>query len=183
LLKGLIIYMAENRDDTIGTAVQDTADELRGGVTRRAVLRGATAAVPTILTLNAGSAAAMTSAALITPSNAPEGNNYLCLSGEVLAGIQSGKYLIDPAFVPLEDGDITEIPADVTFYYEKNGTLVATPLAMCDPEVSQTKFWYKDSSYGPNSGWNQTGDVRKGLIASCEALQSLDAISSCAGDV
>jgi hypothetical protein len=173
--------MAENRDDTTGSAVQDTAAELRSGVTRRAVLRGASAAVPTILTLNAGSAAAMSSAALITASNAPEGNNYLCLSGEVLAGIQSGKYLIDPAFVPIQDGDVTVIPADVTFYYEKNGTLVATPLAMCDPGVTQTKFWFKDARYGTNNGWNQTGDVRKGIVASCDALQSFGSVSACAG--
>jgi hypothetical protein len=173
--------MADELDETIGSAAGVARAEQRPAtISRRVVLRGASVAVPTILTLSGGSAAAaaMTSAALITASAKPEGNNYLCLSQEVFAGTQSGKYVIDPAFVPLQDGDITPIPAGVTFYYEKNGELVATPLDMCDPAVSQTKFWYKDP------GWRETADIRKGIAVSCDAMGSFSSsISYCRGDV
>jgi hypothetical protein len=173
--------MSDEREEATDQATFVAAVEQRPAIlSRRAILRGASAAVPTILTLSSGSvvATAMTSAALITPSTTPEGNNYLCLSQEVFAGTESGKYVIDPAFVPLEDADITPIPADVTFYYEKNGNLVATPLDMCDAAVSQTKFWYKSPA------WRETADIRKGIVVSCDATGSFSSsISYCSGDV
>lgn len=173
--------MAEQHDETsTGSAVvaEATPATRTAPISRRALIRGASAAVPTILTLNSASAvAAMASAALITPSNQPQGGNYLCFS-EVTPDTANGRYVFRP---PVFEGDITAIPGHETYYTQRGatGTRQVSPVEMCANVNGQSEFWYQPGGRG---AWEQI-QVNRGIVVSCDAVGSFGSVSACSRDV
>lgn len=81
-----LIYMTEQTDKTRSQPVEDVAAQAGSaapaGISRRDVLRGATVAVPTILTLHSGTALAVASTSSKVSASATPGrvgDNYVCL--------------------------------------------------------------------------------------------------------
>lgn len=69
--------MADEREETTGNATEvAAAEQRRAGLSRRALLRGATAAVPTILTLKSGTALAVASSHIAATDRAPPFNGH-----------------------------------------------------------------------------------------------------------
>jgi hypothetical protein len=173
--------MTEQCDKTnAGSAVVAEVSSAAGPapISRRALIRGASAAVPAILTLHSGSAvAAMASAALITPTNQPQGGNYLCFS-EVTADTATGKYVFRP---PVFGGDVTVIPGHEAYYTQRGATASrqVSPLDMCSNVNGQSEFWYQPGGHG---SWQQI-QVNRGIVVSCDALGSFGAVDACSRDV
>ncbi len=130
---------------------------------RRMVLRGATAALPAILTLHSGAALARTSNLISLADGAPVdslGRN-LCLNESSVTPLGGNLYdLGEPA-----SAQVTAIPTDRTYYTQSNSgqnSQKVTGLQMCQ---TGGDFYYQ------SSGWKKVSVPRGGLV-SATALAS-----------
>jgi len=139
-------------------------------VSRRAILRGVSVAVPTILTLNSGVAAAVArSSNLIgaVRSGAPPGDK-LCFDASAydpLPGWRSGKIRYDLGRRP--DFDVVRIPSSLN--YRDAGS----PRVLVNPEkVCTTSGDYQYQVPGSET-WTGLADTRKpSMLLSATALTS-----------
>jgi hypothetical protein len=134
-------------------------------VGRRAILRGATVAAPTLLTLYSGSALARSSNLITTSAVAPPTNNkYNCLSTTDLntTGVSHQYDLGVPA-----RGNVARIGTTTEYhtYGDHSAGSKVTPQQMCD---TGGRFERKLS----NGGWD-TVSVPRGGMVSATALNSL----------
>lgn len=138
-------------------------------VSRRILLRGAAAAVPTILTLHSGAALARTSNCIsLAREAAPDGlNRNLCVD---LVTPPNPPTLVDGNLYDLGEppaAKVTAIPVDREYRTEANNganSTVKTPGDMCE---SGGTYWYKDDS----DKWTEA-QVPRGMMASATALGS-----------
>ncbi len=120
------------------------------------MLRGATVALPTILTLHSGAALARTSNLISLADGAPVDSlsRNLCLNESSVTPL--GGNLYDLGEPP--SGQVTAIPTDRTYYTQANaGSQRATGLQMCQQGGD---FYYQ------SSGWKKVNVPRGGLVSS-----------------
>jgi hypothetical protein len=152
---------------TAGT--QATVGAVREPFTRRALLRGAAIAAPTIVTMNTASAAlAMTSVRTYTSSDAPQADgNFYCLEEKSTLGPPlSG----NPNALQLNS---TSMPK-ITTYQERDyrtadnsSASTVTEVQMCRSSgLDGTMYYYK------STGWNPI-TVKRGILMSAAAMGSL----------
>lgn len=152
--------MSNSPDRSIPEGGPATPGGAAAGAGRRAVLRGAAAAVPTILTLHSGAALARSSNLLHVADGAPvdaKGRN-LCVdesSVKVESGVPKGYDLGEPA-----QANVTAIPANRTYYRDtgRDGPTIS-PQEMCQ---TGGEFYYKgspglDALETPSAGGDATG--------------------------
>lgn len=138
---------------------------------RRALLRGAAAAVPTILTLNSGAALARSSNVIsLTHESPPKGNSYLCLEKGSVRRIGHNRYdLGEPP-----QADVTAIPQR-KYYRTKDTDYGISPDEMCE---HGGEFYYRvggsphaNDVPGTDSGWRRVS-LRRGGLVSATAIGS-----------
>jgi hypothetical protein len=108
--------MTDQRDKAItepAGGVEEARTEVRAGISRRAVLHGATAAVPTILTLKSGAAVAATSNLVTASANPGTTNNqYVALNTTGQSGpaydYTNGEALLIPVALYVDDRDLSD---------------------------------------------------------------------------
>ena len=125
--------MTDQYDGSPQTPLPDVSEHSRSGppelLSRRAVLRGATATVPTILTLASGAALARSSNLISTTRTAPAGD-VLCLDPRTTSGmVKKNPNLIDLGQPPY--AEVTRIP--LKYGYQAKDTAQA----LTAPEVCQ----------------------------------------------
>lgn len=166
--------MTAERDETESQANAGVPVEASGSspvISRRALLRGATATVPTILTLQSGAALAATSSTEIGTNEytgiQAEYGGTPCVnaaSTEGMAG-KSGKYKLgDPPV-----GEINIIPDGVEFRSLPDGAgEVMTPREMCYKYQHPGPYHYYDAT----TQTYLSADVPQGGLTSAGALVS-----------
>lgn len=122
--------------------------------TRRVLLRGTAAAVPSILTLASGAALARSSHCISLAQGAPvdQDGRHLCLDLGSVTRIGDKRY--DLGAPP--SGSVTRIPSDRTYYRSGSKQKVGVQ-EMCD---SGGEFYYKTSGGALHSdagGWSGRG--------------------------
>ena len=147
-------------------------------ITRRMVLRGASAAVPTILTLQSGAALANASNGLVS------GSSGTCGSGDTVPVDASGQYSPGgtPHYACLETRGVTSgqyefidgnplklVPADARF---KDTTSSCTNKLVSGDDLCRTGGLAK---YPPSGGQPTDISIPKGMLLSATAYSSLAA--------
>lgn len=173
--------MTDERDKaTTGTCVSVPADTTAAdappSVTRRALLRGASAAVPTILTLQSGAALAQSSNLMGTVQSANqavgEGGNVQCI--DMASAVGGTPQQLDLGQNP--QLAMQYIPQR-TYYLTKSGAAgsksdeIVSIEAMCR---NGGTYWYKDGS-GPKEALSVSpagNPVKAGFLVSATALHS-----------
>jgi hypothetical protein len=137
-------------------------------VGRRALLRGASAAVPAILTLHSGAALARTSNLLgVAPDAAAEGGKYRCLDFDGIAPTENPR-VFDLGEPPM--AHVTRIDAEAKYYRldpdASWGERIdrVTPQAMCQEGGT---FYRKDTTWKPVKV-----QVKRGAMMSATAAAS-----------
>lgn len=139
-------------------------------VSRRAILRGASVAVPTILTLNSGVAAAVARSSNIigaVQSGAPPGDKY-CFDAspyEPLPGWRSGKWRYDLGQNP--DFDVVRIPGDLNYQEAASPGVLVSPETVCT-----TSGDYQYQVPGTDTWTNLTDTNKPSMLLSATALTS-----------
>jgi hypothetical protein len=156
--------MAVENDETgRGTLAKDPGSR-PVSISRRALLRGASAAVPTILTLHSGAALAQTSNLVgAQPFATKENNQYRCLdTSSVYRSNKANVY--DLGSPPM--GHVTRIQADGA-YYRPGSNGQQSNDAVTGPTMCQEGGTF----YRKSSGWTQVS-VEQGVLVSATALSS-----------
>lgn len=163
--------MTSERNTTTSQATAGTQVEASGPeplISRRALLRGASATVPTILTLQSGAALAASSNLLgtheLTGSQAEYGGTP-CVNAASTVGVKGSQYdLGDPAVA-----EINVIPDKFEFRTEKNkgsSSVVLSPKDMCYKYQHPGPYYYHNGT-----DW-VTVQVPQGGLTSAAALAS-----------
>lgn len=166
--------------DTAADAASDAARSVAQPLSRRALLRGAAVAAPTIVTMSSASAVvAMSSVRTYTSVDAPQGDgNYYCLAERSTLG-------------PSENGhpdalDVGDFPQPMVgriperdYRREPNeNSARVTEVEMCrDSAFQGTKYYYPSEH-----GWKGV-KVRRGILMSATAMSSLAVSAHPVGDV
>lgn len=156
-----------------GNAARPAGDAVAGPTslaTRRALLRGAAAAVPTILTLNSGAALARSSNVIsLTHESSPPGTSHLCLDKNSVDRLGNNRYdLGEPP-----QADVTAIPPR-KYYRTKDTDYRVSPDEMCEQGGD---YYYKtatshyDDLRDKDRGWHKVS-LRRGGLVSATALGS-----------
>lgn len=146
--------MTDRRDDGEQASGTPAPTAITAVNSRRTLLRGATAAVPTILTLTSGAALARSSNCINLAQGAPvdPDGRHLCLDFHSVTRIGDKRY--DLGAPP--SGSVTRIPADRT-YYRSGSTHKVSVQEMCN---SGGQYYYKTSGgalQSDASGWGSSG--------------------------
>lgn len=144
----------------------------RAPARRRLLLRGATAAVPTILTLHSGSAMAARSSFLISRAvGTPEGadGSYLCLDVSNATELEDGLYDLG------DEGlyDVTKIDGSASYYKDPDGSQRASVADLCE----SGEFHYKRGGLGGGGSVEApgTGAVTPGHSSLVRQSKAVDA--------
>jgi hypothetical protein len=136
---------------------------------RRALLRGAMGAVPTVLTLHSGAALARSSNLVgVGPETGPEGGQYRCLDTETVYKTDNPNVydLGDPPMA-----HVTTIRSDLQYQrlQPAGGSHVLRP----GETVSQATMCREGGTFYRNSGYTSGNvSVKRGVLVSATALAS-----------
>lgn len=156
----------ESAADVATRDVRASAEPL----SRRALLRGAAVAAPTIVTMSSASAmVAMSSVRTVTSIDAPQGDgNYYCLAEKSTLGpAQSGQ----PDALDVGDFPqpvVSRIPERNYRREAGDSGAAVTEVEMCrDSDLRGTTYYYP-----ANDGWKGVS-VKRGILVSAAAMSSL----------
>lgn len=152
----------ETRIDTAPGSAGEQVDNTAGLISRRAVLRGATATVPTILTLTSGAALARSSNLIGTTRQA--NGDVLCLDPRSTNGpIRTNPNVYDLGSPPY--AEVKRIPRTYQ-YREKDSLKALTPAEVCQNRgpVEVKKYVYAD--------WQEARFRGPGVMVSNAAVAS-----------
>lgn len=160
-------------EQPVESAADVATDGVRGAagsLTRRAVLRGAAVAAPTIVTMSSASAVvAMSSVRTYTSIDAPQADgNYYCLAEKSTLGPSQGGHpdALDVGDFP--QPMISRIPERDYRREPNENSARVTEVEMCrDSEFKGTKYYYPS-----DHGWRGV-KVRRGILMSATAMSSL----------
>ncbi len=136
---------------------------------RRALLRGAMVAVPTVLTLNSGAALARSSNLVgVGPEAGPEGGQYRCLDTETVYQT-SNPNVYDLGDPPM--AHVTTIRSDVR--YQRLKAAGNSGVLKPGDGVSQATMCREGGTFYRNSGHTSGNvQVKRGVLVSATALAS-----------
>lgn len=161
--------MTAEHDGSGQSRVADEAARVASvSLSRRALLRSASVAVPTILTLHSGAALAQTSNLVgAAPTPSVQDNTYKCLdTSSVLRSNKPNVY--DLGNPPL--GHVTRIQANGSYYrIGSNGQ--PSNVAVSGPTMCNEGGAF----YRKSSGWTQVS-VEQGVLVSATALSSFSSV-------
>ena len=174
--------MARDQENALRPAKADLplpGDRESAPARRRLVLRGAAAAVPTVLTLHSGSALAARSSFLISRAEGmplSDDGKYLCMD-------LTGTTEVGPNIYDLGDNSnplVTKIDGSATYYKDAEGNLPATVIEVCetgDPYYKRGGMASGQMASAPTPGQSSLIRQSKGVAAAPTASSPTEGLT------